>query len=122
MIAPFLWIQSAQLPRLQYPFARDNESGGSQRNLALRGHLPDGLESLRHHPVKPAVDLLLGPKKTCEILHPFKVADRHAPGIGKHIRHDQDTLVTENIICLRRSRAVGALDQDLRADAAGVTP
>ena len=75
MIAPLrvlvdqLRIQSAQLARLQYPLARGDESGCSQRNLALRGNFPDRLESLGHYPVETAIDLVLGPEEVRKVLH-----------------------------------------------------
>ena len=58
-------------------------------------------------------------KKLREVLHPLEVADRHAAGVADHVGHHQHAALGEDVVGLGRGRAVGALEHQLGADAAG---
>ena len=80
----------------------------------------DVAERLDHDVLEPLVDLALAPEEARAVLHPLEVGHRHAAGVGQDVRHDEDVLRVQDLVGALRRRAVGALDDDLRLDVAGV--
>jgi hypothetical protein len=66
------------------------------------------------------VHQLLVPEEALAVLHPFEIGDRDAAGVGQNVGDHEDLLVGQNLVGQRRGGAVGALAQDLAADAVGV--
>ena len=69
-------------------------------------------ESVGDDPVELAVDLILGPEVTGEVLHPFEIADNDAPGVGQDVRNHDDAVTVENIVRLGRRWSIGTLDNE----------
>ena len=73
-----------------------------------------------HDVFQLAVDLLLGPEEALKVLHPFKVADGHASGVGEDVGNNGCAAIIEDAIGLWCGGAVGSLDNQVGFDAAGV--
>ena len=60
------------------------------------------------------------PEQATEVLHPLEVRDGDAAGVREDVRQHEDAALGEDRVRLDRGRAVGALRDESRMDAAGV--
>ena len=65
---------------------------------------------------------MLSPEKALQILYPFKVADRYTTSICQDIRHNGNTAIIEDHVCLWRGGAVGRLNNQSSLDMRGIMP
>ena len=105
---------------MQDALARDDERSRAQRHLVVLRHLPHSRKGVLHDAYQARVDLVFRPEKAGKVLHPFKVAHRHATSVGNHIGQHQHALVVEDVISLRGGRAVGTFNHHLGLDTVGV--
>ena len=70
------------------------------------------VEAVDHDFVQASVDELLVPEEALPILHPLKVGDRDAAGIGENVGYDEDFLLSQNRVGLGGGGAVGAFADD----------
>src|SRR4051812_30936269 len=78
------------------------------------------IEAGYHFGLKTLVDLGFRPKIAHAVLHPFKVRNRDAAGIGKDVWNNEYSVVMQDLIGLGRCWPVGALGKYFAFDTPGV--
>ena len=84
--------------------------------------VPRLVERARDDRVQALVHLALRPEELLEALHPLEVRDDDAAGVREHVGDDEHAVLLEDLVGVRRRRAVRALEHDPRLDAVGVAP
>ena len=77
-------------------------------------------ERFDHDVFQLFVDHRLLPEVALAVLHPLEVGSGDAARVGQDVGHHENVLVGEDFVRYRRSRAIGALHQDLRLHFVGV--
>jgi len=85
--------------------------------LGIADHI---LEAVAQDGLQLLVDDGFFPEISLAILHPLKITGCHAAGVGQYIGHDEDALLGKDVIGHCGGGAVGALDDYLCLDLAGV--
>src|ERR1700716_3835913 len=80
----------------------------------------DVVEAFGHDVVETLVDLGLGPEVAHAVLDPLEVAGGDAAGVGGDVGDDEGAFVGEDLVGHGGGGAVGALAEDLAANAFGV--
>src|SRR5918996_3571834 len=86
----------------------------AQAHAALLVRVPGLAEGARDDVVQPLVHLFFLPEVLLEALHPLEVGDDDAAGVREHVGQDAHAAVLEDLVCLGRDGAVGALADDAR--------
>ena len=115
--------------------ARSTGRGRAERSRRRRAGPPAGMrpcacapararrsrasrERLGHDLVQLAVDHVLAPVVAVQVLDPLEVADGDATGVAQDVGDHEDAAAEQDLVRLRRRRAVGGLGDDLGLDAA----
>src|ERR1700761_3768284 len=85
-----LWEQPPRILRAAHRFHADCHRRGAMRHQVTIDALHHPGEGTIEHMVQLGHHLRLVPEELLQILHPFEVADHHAPGVAQDIRDDED--------------------------------
>src|SRR5580765_7456083 len=105
-------IHPPQPVHRRHPLDRLQRRADAEVDAVLLGHGHDLVERLDHDPLESLVDGVLIPEVAAAVLHPFEVADRDAARVRQDIRDEEDPLLLENLVGVRRRGAVGTLADD----------
>src|ERR687895_2301207 len=105
---------------LRHAADADPVRGDAEADPALLVRVPGLAEGAGDDVVQPLVHLFFLPEVLLQPLHPLEVRDDDAAGVRKHVGEHDDATVLEDLVGLRRDRAIRALADDARLDLRGV--
>src|SRR5450631_2211129 len=108
-------IDATDLGGVGDPLDRHEIGAEAQRDPVEIGLLAHLRERSPEDALELPVDLALLPEERLQVLHPLEVRHRHATGIGEDVWHDHDAPALEDEVGVGGGGAVGALDDDRRA-------
>src|SRR5712664_1132477 len=101
-------IKSALFQSERYAVNRKHICGDSVVNPMSFRVKHNFLKAVFNYLLQPLVDFPFSPEISLAVLDPFKIAHRHAAGIGENVRDDEYTFAVDDLVGHRRARTVCA--------------
>src|SRR6266850_7104076 len=105
-------IKSALFQSARYAVNRKHICGDSVVNPMSFRVTHNFLKAVFNYLLQPLVDFPFSPEISLAVLDPFKIAHRHAAGIGENVRDDEYAFAVDDLVRHRRAGPVCAFAKD----------